>query len=401
VALVLGQPGASSWTAWLVAPVVLLGVAGFAVRARTRTESVGLAVGGLLAVAGLAAALGGSRVVLGSAETGVGTSAAAHLWAGVGLQLWFVGLLVGLLAGSRAVLGHLRRGHGRLRPAGAVAAVVLVVGSVLAGAGVWAVRGAGRTLSVGEATLPAVAVDQATGPLGNRLLLLRPSDDVVDFVLAGQEPGELLRDLDRRPDADDAPLVSAVAAIVGGRAADALDASSLARLGIGFVQVTGGADSPLARRLDAAEGLSRLGSGQHGVLWKVRALPAAQGAEDATAPSRARLVDGSGGLLAVVPTVGPHAAVDTSLPAATGERRLVLAEPAEWARHAVVSYDGAVLPPVPGAAQPTYVVPSAPGALRVDLAAAQPWWRLGQGALLAFVVFMALPFGNRRSRRRA
>jgi hypothetical protein len=37
----------------------------------------------------------------------------------------------------------------------------------------------------------------------------------------------------------------------------------------------------------------------------------------------------------------------------------------------------------------------------VDLAAAQPWWRLGQAVLLAFVVFMAVPFGNRRSRRRA
>ncbi|WP_242652699.1 glycosyltransferase family 2 protein [Intrasporangium flavum] len=401
VALVLGQPGASSWTAWLAAPLVVLGLLGPGVRARSRAESVGLAVGAVLAVVGLVAAVGGSRVVLGSAETGVGTSAAAHLWAGTGLQLWLAGVLVGLLAGSRPVLAHLRGGVGRLRLAGAVAAVVLVTGSVLAGAGVWAVRGAGHTLSVGQATLPAVAVDQATGPLGNRLLLLRPSDDVVDFVLAGQEPGELLRDLDRRPDADDTPLVSAVAAIVGGRAADSLEASSLARLGIGFVQVTGGAESPLARRLDAAEGLSRLGSGEHGVLWKVRPLAAASGAEDTTAPSRARLVDRSGGLLAVVPTVGPHGAVDTTLPAASGPRRLVLAEPAEWARHAVVTYDGAPLSPVSGATQPTYDLPAGAGALRVDLAAAQPWWRIGQAALLAFVVFMALPFGNRRSRRRA
>jgi hypothetical protein len=103
----------------------------------------------------------------------------------------------------------------------------------------------------------------------------------------------------------------------------------------------------------------------------------------------------------MVPTAGPHAAVDTTLPAASAPRRLVLAEPAEWADHAVVTYAGAELSPVAGAAQPTYDLPAQAGALRVDLAAAQPWWRIGQAALLAFVVFMALPFGNRRSRRRA
>jgi hypothetical protein len=56
---------------------------------------------------------------------------------------------------------------------------------------------------------------------------------------------------------------------------------------------------------------------------------------------------------------------------------------------------------VPGAAQPTYAVPPTAGDLVVDLAAAQPWWRLGQALLVGLVVFLALPFGNRRSRRRA
>lgn len=119
------------------------------------------------------------------------------------------------------------------------------------------------------------------------------------------------------------------------------------------------------------------------------------------APSRARLVDANGAVLQVVPTVGPHGAVDTTLPAGTGSRFVVLAEPTEWSRQAAVTFDGAPLQPVAGAAQPTYAVPPTSGALEVDLAAAQPWWRLGQGVLLAFVVFMAVPFGNRRSRRRA
>jgi hypothetical protein len=66
-----------------------------------------------------------------------------------------------------------------------------------------------------------------------------------------------------------------------------------------------------------------------------------------------------------------------------------------------VTFDGRRLEPVAGAAQPTYAVPPTAGALKVDLAAAQPWWRLGQALLLGFVVFMAVPFGNRRSRRRS
>ncbi|WP_373286690.1 glycosyltransferase family 2 protein [Terrabacter tumescens] len=399
---VLGGTSATTWVAWLAAPLVVLGVVGLATRGRTRAESVGLVVGAVLAVLGLAVALGSEHVVLGSAETGVGRSAPAHLWAGLGVQLWWAGLLVGVLAGSRPVLASLGRPGRRWGFVAAVCAAALAVGPVLAAATVWGVQGIGRTLSVGQATLPAIATEQGGGPLGNRLLLLRPSDDVVDFVLAGQEPGELLRDLDRAPDADDAALVDAVANIVGGRGADSLDSKALARLGIGFVQVRATADSGLARRLDSSQGLSRLGSSERGILWKVQPLPAAgAGAEAGTAPSRARLVDADGAVLQVVPTVGPHAAVDTTLPAGTGARFVVLAEPTEWSRQAVVTFDGAQLQPVAGAAQPTYAVPPTAGTLEVDLAAAQPWWRLGQAVLLAFVVFMAVPFGNRRSRRRS
>ncbi|GAA2744519.1 glycosyltransferase family 2 protein [Terrabacter aerolatus] len=397
---VLGETAATTWVAWLGAPLVLLGIVGLGVRGRSRAESVGMLAGGLLAVVGLAGALASERVVLGSAETGVGQSAPAHLWAGLGVQLWWAGLLVGVLAGSRVVLESVVRPGRRWGFVVAVVVAAVAVLPVLAGAAVWGVQGIGRTLSVGQATLPAVAIEQGSGSLGNRLLLLRPSDDVVDFVLAGQEPGELLRDLDRPADADDAPLVDAVANIVGGRGADSLDSKALARLGIGFVQVAGAADSPLARRLDASEGLSRLGSSARGILWKVQPLPGADGAEAAAAPSRARLVDADGRLVATVPTVGPHAAVDTVLPAGAAPRLLVLAEPREWSRQARVTFDGAELQPVAGAAQPTYAVPGTSGTLEVDLAAAQPWWRLGQAVLLAFVVFMALPFGNRRSRRR-
>ena len=56
-----------------------------------------------MAVVGLAIALGSGRVIVGSAETGVGVSAAAHLWTGIGLELWIAGLLIGILVASRVV----------------------------------------------------------------------------------------------------------------------------------------------------------------------------------------------------------------------------------------------------------------------------------------------------------
>ena len=122
------------------------------------------------------------------------------------------------------MLAALRGRRRRWSFAAAVTVIAVVVAAVVSGTAIWAARGMGTTLSVGEATLPAVAVEQGSGPLAGRLLLLRPSPEVVDFVLAGQEPGELLRDLDRQPDADDEPLVAAVAELVGGRGAESLDA---------------------------------------------------------------------------------------------------------------------------------------------------------------------------------
>ncbi|EWT00512.1 family 2 glycosyl transferase [Intrasporangium oryzae NRRL B-24470] len=402
-AVLLGRPeGTPDRFAWLIAPALALGLAGYAARSRSRSESVGLAAAGMLCLLGLAASFASGRVVLGSAETGVGQSAPAHLWAGVGSQLWVAGLLVGLLAGSRHVVALFARPLRRWPVAAGTLVVLLVVVPVAAGAVRWGANGMGDSLSVARATVPAVAVEQATGPLGNRLLVLRPSDRVVDFVLAGEEPGEVLRDLDRGSAVDETALVAAVARLVGGRGADALDTSELARLGIGFVRARSDADSALTRRLDSTEGLSRLGASPEGILWKVRPLPAAAGISSAApAPSRVRLVDGRGALLGAVETSGPHAAVDTDVPSGPAGRRLVAAEPVEWSGQARVTLDGTPLDPVAGAAQPTFVLPAQGGHLVVDLAAAHPWWRLGQALLLAFVVFMALPFGNRRSRRRA
>ena len=78
---------------------------------------------------------------------------------------------------------------------------------------------------------------------------------------------------------------------------------------------------------------------------------------------------------------------------------VVFAEPPEWAAHAVVTYDGQVLTPVSGSGTPTYVLPSSGGRLEADLPPSHQRWFLAQLLLLAAVVFLAIPFGTRRSRR--
>lgn len=390
--------GVDPWV-WLAAPFVLLGVAGYAARSDSRAQSIGLAAGAVVATVGLAGALFSSRVTLGSAETTVGVSEAARLWPGPLLDLWLAGLLVGLLAGSSTILALVKRPRRRWSVVAAVAVVVLAVVPVATGLVRWAATGSGSALTVAQASLPAVAVEQSGPPTSNRLLLLEPSEDVVDFRLVGEEPGELLRDLDRPSEVDDSGLLAAVGGVVGGGAA--LDSADLARLAIGFVQVRTTPESELARRLDASEGLTRLGTSDQGILWRVRPLSPAPGVTEVAVPSRVRLVDGEGRVLAIVPTDGPHGAVTHELPPGRGERRVVVAEPREWSAHAVVSVDGRTLSPLPRTTQPTYAVPDAGGRLTIDLAAAEPWWRLGQAVLLALVVFLALPFGNRRSRRRS
>ena len=80
---------------------------------------------------------------------------------------------------------------------------------------------------------------------------------------------------------------------------------------------------------------------------------------------------------------------------------MVFAEAPEWASHAVVTYDGQRLAPVSGTGTPTYALPPSAGRLEADLPPSHQRWFLAQLAMLAAVVFLAIPFGTRRSRRLA
>ncbi|GAA1893794.1 glycosyltransferase family 2 protein [Lapillicoccus jejuensis] len=388
--------------ALLLAPVGLLALVGLARSPRGRGAA--LTALGVLAVLGTAAALAAPRVVVGPALGDDGAPVPATPWAGPGADLLLVALLGAVLVGWRGLplrpRGSWREGR---RLLGLVAVTVTAAG-VLATMALQVRDGVGDELVAGSDARPAVAVDQARGPAASRLLVLDrdTAGSGVSWQLVGDEPGSPQRGLVT-------PLATdpGVGDLVGAVASGTLDSSSgaglgdrLADLGVGFVSLGGDSGLTLTRSLDAAAGLARLGSGDGRTLWRVLPRTSADRAAGAPlAPSRVRVDDASGRPLQALPVTGPHGAVDVDLPAGASGRRLVLAESPDWTAHATVTVDGRRLAAQPGSGTPSYVLPADGGRLVVDLPPTTEGWFLAQLALLAVVLFLAVPFGTRRSRR--
>jgi len=261
--------------------------------------------------------------------------------------------------------------------------------------------GVGESLTGEAPSTPAVAEDQANGPLANRLLFLERNRnvDVIGYRLVGREPGPVVRDLTQARTEPDALLAAAVQSTVNGSGVASAGSAhdSLANLGVGFVAFRGASTEPLVTRLDATAGLTRLSDSQGLILWRV--LPRA----NSVSPSRLRLADARGAPVSSVAAGGDHARTDVSLGPSTpdvsaGGRRLVVAEPSRWAGHARVMFAGRELAAVAGAEQPTYPVPAHAGQLSITLPPTQPWWRWGQLGLLLIVLFLAVPSGSTRAR---
>ena len=400
--LAMGQPdGAGLFHSLLFAPLALAAVLALARRSRHDGRSPALTSLAVLALVGLAVALAAQRVTVGQVRDVSGTPVVATLWSGVGLEIYVAAVLGAFLTGWQGLSRLLGESRWQARRLVIVTASTVLVLSVLGAAALTARNGLGNGLTVGRDALPAVAVDQARGAAANRLLVLAPGPAELDYQLVGAEPGPLQRDV-IGPVATDPGL----AVLVGDLASGVVDPSGpgagarLADQGIGFVSLRADVSSTLARTLDTESGLTRLGTTDDQTLWRVLARTPTAGTPDATVePSRVRVTDGAGAPLLGVPVIGPHGAVDTRLPAGDTGRRLVVAEAPEWARFARVTYDDLPLSAVSTSGFPTYALPSAGGRLVVDLPPAHRDWFLLQMALLAVVIFLAIPFGTRRSRR--
>lgn len=397
----LGFPdGIPTWVAVLA--IGLYAAAGLALlrRPRSRRVSVGVWTMAALGLVGLALAVFARRIVLGGAVAADGTVTSATLWPGIGAQLLWLAVLSIALTGSvglTEVVGADGWGWRRIASGlGLVAIAATVVVGVAA-----ALRPGIGGLEVATATaVPAVAVEQGRGTDGNRMVILTPTAERLDLEVVGAEPTSVVRGLAPTSWAADPGVAEVVHALASGQPSGVAGAGpALADLGIGFVSLRAAGTDPIVRTLDATAGLTRLGSTDGQILWRVLTRPSATAAGEAVNPSRARLTTADGKPIAVVPMSGPHGQLVASLPAGPDGRRLVVAESPDWAEWAEVTVDGRTVEQVAGSSPPAYLLPATAGTLTVSLPPRHGRWYQIHLVLLGIATFLAVPFGNRRSRR--
>ena len=406
-----GGPG--SYPVLLAAPIVLAGVVALL---RRGVASRAMTVLAVLTVTGLALGVAAPHVIVGLVPQGLaGAGGPITVWAGTGLDLAALALIAASVLSLEGLSGRLSRsgfGWRQILVVPVVTAAVLGVVASVAMAG-WV--GIGDALTGKAPNMPAVAADQADGPLGNRLLIMNSEPltsgvGTIGYRMTGREPGQVVRDLASLPRTAVAPdplLADAVKIAVsdGDVTSDVTSANAahdaLADQGVGFVGFRGASTDPLVRRLDATAGMARLSDNQGLVLWRV--LPR----QHAVSSSRLRIEDAKGAPLQSIPVTGDHGRTDVMVarPATPGAPtvavRLVVAEPRGWADHAHVTFAGRELAAVAGGAQPAYDLPPTTGQLSITIAPTGQWWRWGQLGLLLVVLLLASPYGAARSRRTA
>jgi hypothetical protein len=343
----------------------------------------------VVAVAGLVATLAAVRVRL---DVVPDTMAAAgepiRPWWGAPMPLALLGLL-GLLLVGLADLRLRRTVAGRLAYARwpyAVASALVAAG--LAGVVAW--TGVGAALAPWREPRPAIAVDQAGGPLANRTLLLGAVPDGIGQQVVSLETASLGRDVST-PTSDPA-VVSAVQALL---ADGTSSVAGLRDLGIGFVGVGADLGRDIPVLLDATDGLTRMGSRAGHAFWRLTSAPTPDGTTTTGVP---RVAIVGGGTRSVVPTEGPAGRVDTTVEVRAGDR-LVVAAPVSWAQVMTVTADGRPLTRTTGTEGvdlPTYLLPEGSVDLTIRPVRGPQLVHLGQGALALCLLVLAIPTGRRR-----
>ncbi len=378
--------GAGSYPVLLGLPLLVLALLGLLAPGRHRF----MLAAALLGLAGLALALIAPGITVMQAADGPRT-----LWTGVPLQMF-------ALACAGIALAGLAPANPRSRPA---RALLHPVTAVLAGAVAVAVAGlaawnASLALHPVARPLPDLVAKQFSGPRSVRALVLdvRSGGDI-GYRVTGREVGLPVTDLALPAPSGGAATASAVGDLLRGQGDAA--AATLHRLAIGYVVLTGpGADrAEIVGTLQSGGSLLRMNTPATKHVWRV-APQASNDASRTIASSRLVLADGTDPVREL-PSNDWHAAASVPLPASGQDRRVVVAEPSGWARTARVRYAGHTVPVTVDRGVVSYRLPPAAGQLVIDQQPTDERTRLAQLALWLIAAFIALPFGNRASRRRA
>ncbi|MEP7036385.1 MAG: glycosyltransferase, partial [Actinomycetota bacterium] len=244
-----GGPG--SYPVLLSAPIVVAGVVALI---RRGSASRAMTLLAFLSVTGLALGLASPHVVVGHVPEGLaGAGSPITVWAGTGLDLAALALIAAAVLGLDGLSGRLARsgfGWRQILVTPVVLAAVLGVVASTAAAGWLTVGG---TLTRTLPGMPAVAADQAEGPLGSRLLEMTTDAGTIGYRLVGNEPGMVVRDLTAPVPPPSPLLATAVKIAVSERDSASANAArdALAAQGVGFVVFRGAPTEPLVRRLDA------------------------------------------------------------------------------------------------------------------------------------------------------
>lgn len=390
----------------------------------------------------------------GHVATGLSAEALVAPFTGPAVSATTFALLAAALIGAEYLLARAQRfdqpGRRRLvaRSAVALATVALVAGP-LAGMGAWSAQNLLRPPSAaalqesatatesavqrpgtapaeagpgplgasplveaaGTRTLPATAVDRATGPEQTRTLLISTREDggfeaslvngagtsldgLSTIAAARNIMGAPGAETVREDDAATAALRRVVATLVAGQGVD--PRGDLEQLGAGFV-VLRSADTAAqltASRLDAVPGLAAVGQTDVGWLWRITPLnqPALQPAD---ITHRVRIVEGDGAAIALVPSA-PQG-VDAPVGKGPEGRLVVLAERADPGWSAWL--DGRKLTATTSGWSQAFTLPPSGGQLTISYQ--NPWavWlAVGQAVVIGLTVLLAIPMPARRVR---
>lgn len=374
-----GGPG--SYAVLATVPVLAIGLIGLVRTGLGRAGAALIAVGLL----GLGAALAAPHVLLAATSQGVATP-----WSGPALDVYAFALL------GAGLLGIAGLDDGRWRRWAHVTTAFACVGACAVG-GFAAWTATASVLVPAAGALPPVVQRQLTTSHAPRALLLTAAgDDAVTYRLIGRETGLPARDL-RSPDPSyDARTAAAARALTSTGAGVRTDNARLMhQLAVGYVVVRGPAavrrlNAPLA----ATDGFVQLSGNPSMSVWRVEPAATATGEVGSS-----RLVIAQGGRpVAEIASNAQHGRTDVTVPAGQPGRTLVLAEGSGWTDHGRVTFEGRPLSASTSAAQPTYALPASGGHLVVQAGVRHEWLAWVQLGLLILVLYLAIPFGTRRSR---